>query len=349
MVRLATEQDILEATLDVLKREAGLRLKIVEREVRRGDKYVDAILGMPQTGTELIAEIKKWTAQANAGALINQIKHIAEAGKGILLADYINPKLGERLKAADIQYADAAGNAFINQPPIYIYIKGNRPALGIAELGTAKTGKAFQPAGMRIVYAFLVDQELINAPYRAIAARAQVALGVVGGVIRDLIAQGLLQEGVRKNERTLNNVDLLLDKWVEAYPHKLKEKQRLGIFTTHDINWWKAIDPKKYDALWAGEVAAAQYTDYLNPKNVVVYIPQANVAKFVNAARLRKPGANQQPDIHIDLLQPFWREADHDERAKSLVHPIVAYADLIETGEPRNLETARRLREQFIH
>ena len=75
------------------------------------------------------------------------------------------------------------------------------------------------------------------------------------------------------------------------------------------------------------------------------------MAKFLQAARLRKPEPHERPKIQIDLIEPFWKEAKHKENAEQagLAHPIITYADLIETGDTRNLDTANRLREKYIH
>ncbi len=345
---LTQRGDILDAAIGAIHRETGLQLDIVRRDAGKEDKRIDAIIQMPDKGTRLVAEVKKWTAQANLGAVINQIKQIAEPGQGILVADYINPNMGEKLKKVDIQFMDVVGNAYINQPPVYIYIKGNKPEPNTVDKG--KTGKAFQPTGMRVVFAFLKDRKLINAPYREIAEQAQVALGTVGWVIKDLVAQGFLLEGAKKNQRKLTNIDHLIDKWVEAYPHKLKEKQKIGIFTTNNHDWWKTIKPEKFNAQWGGEIAAALYTDYLNPKQSVVYINKANMAKFLQVARLRKPEPYERADIQVELIEPFWKDVKDKQNTEliGLAHPIITYADLIETGDPRNLDTANRLREKYI-
>ncbi len=348
MNRLTTERDILNETIGAIHREAGLRLDVVGHEVGTGDKRVDAIIRIPEAGTQLVAEIKKWAPHVNLGAVINQINHIAQPGKGMFLADYINPTMGERLKEANIQFIDTAGNAYINQPPVYIYIKGNKPELNLGARGTDKTGRAFQPTGMRVVFAFLRDKNLINAPYRHIAEQAQVALGAVGWVIRDLVAQGFLLEGRKKNQREFAKFDGLMDEWVEAYPHKLKAKQRIATFTADDPGWWQAIDLKTFGALWGGEIAAAQYTRYLHPKDAMVYIKKDDMAKFLKTARLRKIAQNEQADVRVDLIEPFWKEEQNRGKTADLVHPLVAYADLIETGDPRNLETANRIRENYL-
>ncbi len=348
MNRLVTEHDILNAAIGALHREVGLRLDVVARDVRKGDKYIDAIIRMPEAGNQLVAEIKKWAPHVNLGAVINQINHIAGPGKGMFLADYINPNMGERLKEADIQFIDTVGNAYINQPPVYIYIKGNKPELNVVERGKAKTGRAFQATGMRVLFAFLRDKNLINAPYRQIAEQAQVALGTVGWVIRDLVAQGFLFEGKKKNQREFANFAQLMDKWVDAYPHKLKAKQRIATFTTDAPEWWKTIDLEKIGALWGGEIAVAQYTRYLNPKDAVIYINKEHMPKFLKTSRLRKIAQNEQADIRVDLIEPFWKEEKNRGKTAGLVHHLIAYADLIETGDPRNLDAANRIREKYL-
>lgn len=355
MDRLTTEYNILEKAIGAIHREAGLRLNIIDRDIDSCNKRIDAIIQIPENGAKLFLEIKKWANQVNIGAIINQFKNIAEPDHGLFVADYINPKMGERLKKADIQFIDTVGNAYINQKPLYIYIKGNKPEKGHTTEQNLKTGKAFQPTGMKVVFAFLRNKALINAPYREIADQAQVALGTVGWVIRDLIAQGFILEGMNKKQRELADFDLLLNKWVEEYPHKLKQKYRIGMFTTDDPYWWTSIKPENFDALWGGEIAAAKYTDYLNPKHATVYINKKDMKGLLKEARLRKPEPHERPSVQIDLIEPFWNigvkgknDIETNERV-GLAPAIITYADLIETGDARNLDAAKRLRENYIH
>ena len=351
MNKPVTERKILDDALEAIYREAGLRLDVIAYEIPTGNRrIIDAIVQIHDNGVKLTAEVKKWVAQANVGALINQIKHLAEPGQGLLVADYINPKLGERLKTADVQFLDTVGNAYINQKPIYVYIKGNKPQQVNFVKERDKTGRAFQPTGMKVVFEFLKDEQLVNAPYREIADRAAVALGAIGWVVNDLIKHGFLLEGFNDNQRKLVEFDLLLDKWVEAYPYKLKRKHKIGKFTTDDPDWWKTIYPEKFNAEWGGEIAAAKYTNYLKPQHGLIYIYRANLATFLQAARLRKAEPLMRQDTLIDLVEPFWKKTNEEGRTKhvGLVHPIIAYADLIETGDTRNLDTAQRLRENYL-
>ena len=351
MNKPATEQTILDAAIGAIHREAGLRIDVVTFDVQKDAKrIIDAIVQIHDYGARLTVKIKKWATQVNVGVIINQIKNLAEPDQSLLVADYINPKLGERLKAADIQFLDTAGNAYINQQPVYIYIKGNKPQQAFPAKQRVKTGRAFQPTGMKVVFAFLREEELVNAPYREIADQAAVALGTVGWVIGDLIAHGFLLEGFNKNQRKLAEFDLLLDQWVEAYPHKLKRKYEIGTFTTGNPDWWETIYPEKFDAEWGGEIAAAKYTNYLNPRNGLIYIDKTNMADLLQTARLIKVDPHKRQDILIDLVEPFWKKATNEGKTKhaGLVHPLIAYADLIETGDPRNLDAANKLREKYL-
>ena len=367
MDQQTTEYQILDKAITAIQREAGLRFTIVDNDMALYDKRVDAIIQITADGINnrakkgenkgktLFVEIKKWANQANLGAIINQINSIAEAdNQGLFVADYINPKMGERLNQAGIQFMDTVGNAYINQPPVYIYIKGNKLKKELITEQKPKTGKAFQPTGMKVVFAFLRNKALINAPYREIADQAQVALGAVGGVIDDLIAQGVILDGINKKQRKLADFDGLLDKWVEAYPYKLKEKYKIDRFTTDDPYWWEDINTEEFNALWGGEVAAAKYTAYLNPKHATLYIKKENMRDFLKVARLRKVEPHERPNMHIDLIEPFWNikaqgenSIDTNEQV-GLAPLIITYADLIETGDARNLDAAKRLRENHI-
>jgi len=354
MNNLTTEHEILQKAINVLKQETGIRINTAKDQVlNKENGYVDAVIQIQPYDITMFVEVKKWAANKNIGAIINQIKYIGGPGKGLLVADYINPNMADKLKNADVQFLDTVGNAYINQKQnLYIYIKGNKPKIDANKTEIIKTDKAFQPSGLKVIFAFLKNKNLINAPYRDIADNAQVALGTVGWVIRDLKAQGFILEGIKKKERELTKVNLLIDKWVEAYPVKLKEKYKIGKFTTENTDWWKNLRIEQYHGNWGGEIAAAKYTHYLNPKNGIVYIKKQNMTALLKAARLRKLELNEIRNTEIELVEPFWKWEDkinNNVENKNLTHPIITYADLVETGEARNLDTARRIRDEFIN
>lgn len=328
------EKHIAEAAIARFQQQTGLRLRF----------GADGFLYLVDAGAKLVAEVKKWAGHASIGVLINKMEEAAAPSDGILIADYINPSMAEKLKAAEIQFLDTAGNAYLNRRPIYIYITGkknqHRPT------PAKMLGRAFQPTGLKVGYAFLTNKALINAPYRDIAKQANVALGAVGGVIQDLVEQGFLVDKKKGKARRLTNYNELLDQWAAMYPQQLRKKQLLGNFTAYDTAWWHKLDPRDYSAVWGGEIAAAQYTHYLTPKDATLYIPQECINPFLKEAQLRRPQQFEKPHINIELLEPFWPIT---ASKNALADPILVYADLLGTSEPRNIEAAQKLRDQYIN
>jgi hypothetical protein len=55
----------------------------------------------------------------------------------------------------------------------------------------------------------------------------------------------------------------------------------------------------------------------------------------------------KDPIGEVEILDRFW---DYDENTeyRDLVHPILIYADLVATGNQRNIETAKMIYEDYI-
>lgn len=345
-IETGNEQALLERAIQAVEHETGVHLQVLPRKPPKSKQQADFIIEL-EPGKTLLVEVKRWAQHANLGALINQVQQLPE--KGLLAADYVNPKMAAKLREQDVNFIDCAGNAYINRPPVYVYVTGRQP--GLRATGTVIKGgaqRAFEPTGLKVVYAFLCDPELVNAPYREIAEKAGVALGTVGWVINGLKAAGLLMDKGKKQGRRLTNYRKLLDRWVETWPEKLKPKQLLGEFVADDPYWWKAIHAHEFGGYWGGETAAAIYADYLKPKTATLYLPERTRNQLLREARLRKA---EEGAGNVLLYRPFWPEEFarlYAEETRGVVHPILIYADLVATGDPRNLEAARRLFDDHI-
>lgn len=344
------DRKILEHAIQAVAQKTGLRLHVERWKVRVADHMVDAIVRLGPMERTLAVEIKKWAQHANLGALINQIEQMPQ--EGLLATDYVNPRMADKLRRQGVQFIDTMGNAYINEPPVYVYVTGNRPQ----ERGFMPTRdgarRAFEPKGLMVLFAFLCHPELVKAPYREIAVRAGVAVGTVGWVLNGLKAAGFVHDKGAKKGRRLVHYRKLLQRWVETYPEKLKPKQLVGEFIADDPYWWKAIDIRAYDAYWGGEIAAAKYTDYFNPKVATVYLPEQARTRLLRDVRLRKAtGWAGEPAGTVLIYRPFWPEPPNGldaERKEVLAHPILVYADLVATAEPRNLEVARKIYDEHI-
>ncbi|MFT6896930.1 MAG: hypothetical protein ACJA13_001335 [Paraglaciecola sp.] len=344
------EPDLLDKALDTLNAQTKLGLEYKAKNPT--NKYcMEAILTVPATNIRLHVICKKWLNHTHLPTLLRQLDPIKleqDIAGTLLVTEYVNPNLAQRLKAAQIQYIDIAGNAYINQGPVYIDIQGKRPEKFHQDIvKTMQAGKAFLPKGMKVIYMLLTEEELLNQPFRTIAQRAEVALGTVKQVMDDLNHQGYVVEKGKKQRLWINRARLL-DKWVEAYPVNIQGKYALEVFTTNDDNWWKTQDLNNFDGLWGAEVAAAHYTHYLTPKDALIYIPANQKVGFVKAARLRKPANDEKPDVRVILAQPFMEIGKLRGEQTDLAHPLVVYANLMASADGRNIDTAGRLYEQYL-
>jgi len=335
-----TEGELLQLAIDAVAQETELPIRVARVEPRIAGRVYDALVEV--NGNELIVETKKWAPQANLGALIAQIENMP--GPGVLVADYVNPNMAEELKRRGVQFMDTAGNAYLKGRGLHVWVKGNRA--GAMNLPTkAKRGRAFSNAGLKVVFVFLCDPKLVNAPYRDIATLADVAVGTVGWVLNDLRAAGYVRQRGERADRRLANGRQLLERWVETYPERLKPKQKIGTFAADDAEWWNRFDIKRFHAYWGGEIAGAKLTHYLRPEIATVYVEGDRVPELLQACRLRKANAAAHDENLVEIYRPFWRDtAQYD----GFVHPVLAYADLIATADPRNIEAARMIRETHI-
>lgn len=293
-------------------------------------------------GHEFNVFLKPTITSQNMNAVLYELTQLNSQASPILVTRYLNPNLANRLREASVQFMDTAGNSFIHQPPLHIFIKGNKETTSPPLI---RAGRAFQYSGLKVIFAFLQNPYLVGESYRDIAEQAQVALGSVGWILSDLTEQGYIQTST--NKRILVNKAQLQQRWVEHYP-VLKQKHLLGVFTTDNSHWWNKVELEPYQGRWGGEIAAQLYTDYLQAKDGIVYLSPQKLGEFIKATRLKKRKDNDIDSVRIELIEPFWT-VDTLKTEKPLAPALLVYADLIHSKDARNLDTAKRLYEKWLN
>lgn len=335
------EKHLLEAALDAL-RAHGIEVDILADEAAYGPTRADAIvrIGYGPGTTVFAAEVKRHVTAATLGAVTEQMRQ--QPGKPpLLITDYITPPVADRLKANRLAFIDAAGNAFIDQPGNFIWVKGNRPKNKLPPAKPTVT-RAFEPAGLKVLFAFLCDPALVNCPFREIADKAGVAHGTVGEVMGELTHAGFVYEPDRQGGgRKLKQVEQLLAEWAAAFARKLKPKLFIGRYRARDANWWKELAPANYGMALGAEPAAARITGYLRPAVITLYGERAEPRLIVDHA------LRTDPDGDVEIAKRFWR-VETEETKKGLAPLPLVYADLLATGDPRCIETAGLVREQYL-
>lgn len=329
-----TELDLLETAVSKA-RQTGLDIDIQERDPAAGDHRADALvrIGRGRQARTYAAEVKRGLRPATLGAALHQLA--AGDRPPLLVADYVTPPLAEELKTRGIAFLDTAGNAFVDQPPLFLWVKGEKaPARPTAREGT---GRAFRASGLKVLFALLCHPEWIAQPYRKLAELAGVAHGTVGWVMADLPRLGYVTEV--DGARRLAQPHMLLKPWAEAYARTLRPKLALGRYRAENHQWWRQLKPRNYGVLLGGEPAAARATHYLRPETVTLYAARPEPRLLLDY-KLR-----QDPDGDIEILKRFWPFETEDEDAVPL--PLV-YADLLATADARCLEAADLIYREIV-
>ena len=332
-----TERDVLHIALEMFRKNTGLTLEI-EPYPLQVTYRPDAVIKIIWQNLKFLfeAEIKNNITRATLGGAVQRLNFFKE--KGILIARYITPQIADELRKMNIPFMDAAGNAYINEPPLFIFLKGNKL---IHDYHVNRPTRTFRPAGLQVLFALLCNPGLENAPYREIAKKADVALGTVGWIIDDLRRLNyLIETKIRK--RKLTQKKDLLNRWVTAYPEQLRPKMIMGFYTADNLGWWKNAEIENFNVFWGGEVAAAWLTKYLKPQKITIYANQP-ISRFLMRNKIKK-----DPDGNIEILRVFWN-FEVDWHKKKVVPPLLIYADLLATGDARNIETARMIYENELN
>jgi hypothetical protein len=344
------EQIILNAALTALE-DIGLHGTVMARLHNTPDAAVTIHNG--KTELRYVVAIKTVDRRIMIDAVKREFDYLNVPC--LLVAPHITAELAEYCREQGIQFIDTAGNAYLKAEGLHIFVTGQkRNMLTMRD----QTDRAATTAGMRVLFVLLCNPKLAAEPYRTIARDAGVALGTVKQVITALQKRGHLLGP----DRRLVNTKRLVEEWTINYPLQLRcklfdanyvDRTITGnVYNAHIMrrfagqtdDWWKKTElyMPKYHALWGGEIAADILTNYRKPGLVTVYVPEENIAKFIIDQRLcaDKNGT-------VEILQKFWNFGAPTDR-DNIVPPLLAYADLMATQDPRNHEVAKLIYEQHL-
>lgn len=326
---------ILDEALTAFHRETGLHVEKRRAEFLAGKEPVDALVRInePAGPVEYLAEIRRTVTEPILGQL--KQKFTANPGKWIVIVPYVPAYIAKKMRDLGLQFMDAAGNAYVDDAPLLIFLYGNRAKEPIREKGEEV---AFNAGAIRIIFALLCEPRLLNATYRELGAAAGTALGTVAGVMKALAADGyLLDIGTKRLVRKQD----LVDRWTRAYATRFRGQQLIGRFAADRADLWKDLQLGGRGALWGGEVAVNKLLHHLKPAITTLYAHKPVDALAVDL-RLRKDDRGP-----IELRERFWRFRMTDPVADT-VPPLLVYADLLATADARNIEAAQEVYDRFL-
>lgn len=326
------EIDIVEIALEKLKRDT----KITGKWRNNADKEIDGIIELVVDGQEHVFNAEVVTELRNHQVL-NIVRKAEKYNPLIVIAKHLFPKIKEELRQLNIAYIEVNGNIYAKVPGMMVWIDAHKPLKQEVE----KTNRAFTKTGLKVIFQFLLDEQLVNMPYREIANTTKVGLGNINYIIHGLKEMGFLI-ALNKNEYKINNKRELLDKWIIAYAEKLKPALLIGRFRflkEEDFLNWKSLKLDNNKTWWGGEPAGDLLTNYLKPAELTLYTVQTR-ADLMKKLRLI-------PDEkgNVKIFKKFWHYTEVNE---NITPPHLVYADLLATNDRRCTETAQIIYDELL-
>lgn len=304
-----------------------------------GCDHGEALIKFDKSNAKLVAELRKWDANGGLGKVVHQV---TEGYQKLLICDYISDDEGARLRESNINYLDNVGNAYLDIPPVYVLIQGKKPK---DNFGLDRADKLFTETGLKVILALLANRGLLNANYRKIADHANVSMGTIGWVLRELKHQAYI--GHKGGHMAWKNRGMLIKKWVDEYPC-LKEKSLVGVYYTDRKNWWQTIELDNYEALLGGQIAGVDYNTEFSPESGEIFVGKHKHGNLVRDLELLS--ADQPHGKHrfrIEVYRKFWGQTEEMNLFDNLVHPLISYASLMDTWDPKSRELAGKIAKQL--
>jgi hypothetical protein len=336
------EQSTIDRAANALQQLTGQRVELVDRapKVPGGEAII-------ADGTLVIGQ-HEFLFDVKSALHLKTLGFIKPSNRGthppvVVVSSHISTAIGQELQKRGIYYLDTAGNAFIraSNPDLFILIKGQR--LAAAERNDTK--RAFQRSGLRLLYHLLDNPELLQAPYRTLAAEASLSLGSVSAIISDLKQLDLLRE--EGDKRRWLDAPQVLRRWIDGYGAMLRPKLAHQCYRWRDGSMsqhgWQQL-PLGIDSWWGGEPAANLLLNgYLLPEHFTLY-SNATRGELMRRFQL-VPDANGK----VEVLSPFETTSFQYRPQSKAVSPLLTYADLFLSADPRNREVAHLLHEQYLN
>jgi hypothetical protein len=257
----------------------------------------------------------------------------------VILSSYIPPKVKEVLKKEKIGYLDSAGNASLVTDGHFILIEGR----SYPKQESKYSDRAFSKTGLKLLFYFLNNDDLINSTYRDIRDKINVSLDTISKTLKSLKKQKYLLK-VNKYDRQLTRKKDLFDRWISNYENKLKNDLLIGRFSFVNKGYfkkWKELNIKPGETFWSGQPAADLLTNNVIPDTLILYSIEKRSDLMTN---YRLKPDDEGP---IYVYQKFWDDINLETNEKTVPHTLV-YADLVTSYDPRDLKIASQIYEEFI-
>ncbi|MBN1187126.1 MAG: winged helix-turn-helix transcriptional regulator [Bacteroidales bacterium] len=309
-------------------------------EVKSINKEYDALITIK--GIQFVAEVKAEIRNSNKGIILSELNHIKNKIRKpiIVIAKYLAADIAKEFKNLCINYMDIAGNAYIKEDDLFVFTSGQKAE----KISRTNQSRAFQEAGVKLIFILLKNPENLQCTYRELAAMTNISIGSVSNIMKELEELNYIL--ITNTKRVLKNIPSLLNRWIIAYNEVLRPRiirKRMRFSNIEDYKIWDTIPLQNIEGIniWGGEPAATLLTGQLQPEKFMIYTN----TNWQSVASKLKLIPDEKGDVEI--LYMFWKDNDINKK-KNIAPALLIYAELIASGHERNLQIAKTILENEL-
>lgn len=349
MIDMSQEESWVEHCLEHLE-QFGLEWSTGRSRAGAQSTHSIAVSDGQQTWvfrTECARHIRPSTAAYRLGSLRSAGANDGAALPLMLFAERITDSIGEILREQSVNYVDTAGNAWIQQPGLRIWIEGRPPTKA-----RKAQPKATTPTALQLIFLLLKDRRWCERSYRELAERTGLALGTIGWNMNALIHAGHVQrlQGQRRLRAPLELLATWEQNWHDRLRPRLDPKSCKG---SPDPAFESLLRRCAQNSSWlvGGELAATCVIEGVQAASATIHVPPDQVRNC-----MRRLNLIPHPEGNVHLLETFgqenaWnREAGRvtTESGATLADPLLVRAELLGSRDERIHALANELLEGHV-
>lgn len=242
----------------------------------------------------------------------------------IYVTDRISARTAEALRRMGMHFVDAAGNVFLASNGWYVDVRGRR-GHDLVEFQYARPESSpnlYSAKAAQVVFALLTWPELLRASVRNVADAAGVSVGIAQSTMKELRRRALWPD--HESAR-----DALIDGWTAAFPETLGRSLTI-----------RTLRAEQFDTFYGPVLASGEAAPsaQIRATSGVVYVVELST-ELLMMNRWRTDGP---PNLVV--RRHFWSHPDH---LKGEAPPLLVYADLQASDDPRTRSVASNYRNRL--
>lgn len=258
--------------------------------------------------------------------------------EGVVVAQtYINPGMASRYRRLGLFYADLAGNAWIRQPGLYLFVEGRRRPASAPD--SVAGPRPMTTSWLRLGYVLMARPSLSDVPIRQLADAAGLSVGATHRALDELTAQGHIVQG--RGGRSLRRMQELAERWVIGYSARL--------LPTLETRYWRGPEPNSWvlEGLARGATIAGEAIEpaIQHPACTTLFDDPPYVA-LVRRGRLRPVVDPSTETANVVTRKRFWNEGAL--QLGGVASPMLTSAELLASPDERLREVGSARLADFV-